>query len=124
MANKLNTLVLFFFIFLCFTIISCNNSIKANANLQGKWEIINASRNGRNTLTLEKGYFEFWNNDSIETNILGEILKTNYELKNNIIFTSSELSTISVVKAKLDTIFLETEISNYLFSFTLVKNIR
>ena len=121
MANKLKPLILFFCFSLLFTIISCDNSKEINTNLQGKWKIINASRNGRSTLTLEKGYFEFWNHDSIRTNILGEILTASYNINDEIISSSSELSEIIVVKAKLDTIFLKTEISNYLFSFTLIK---
>ncbi|MBK7096697.1 MAG: hypothetical protein IPH57_17145 [Saprospiraceae bacterium] len=52
-----------------------------NSEIQGNWNIVNASRNGRPTSTFEDGYIRIWNNDSLETNITGDLIKTNFKLQ-------------------------------------------
>jgi len=107
---------------LLFFFISCAPTVQTNELLQSKWMINKAMRNGRVTSTLEKGFFKFWNHDSLETNILGQIVKTKYKLNKNIIVSESELPSISVVDIGKDTLVLETKINKYLFSFILTKN--
>ena len=103
-------------------LVSCAPAAKTNELLQSKWMIDKAMRNGRVTSTLEKGFFKFWHNDSLETNILGQIVKTKYKINKNIIVSESELPSISVVDIGTDTLVLETKISKYLFSLILTKN--
>ena len=103
---------------------SCNSSDKLNSKLQGKWNLKDAYRNGRKTSTMENVYFRFWNKDSIETNIpiSEKLIYSSYLIEGNDILLSSDLEKFNVNKISSDTLQLRTTISNYLFSFLLIKN--
>lgn len=103
---------------------SCNSSDRINSQLQGKWKLIDAYRNGRRTSTMENVYFNFWNKDSIETNIpiSEKLIYSSYKLDGNDIVLSSDLEKFYVDKISNDTLQLQTNISNYIFSFLLIKN--
>ncbi len=101
---------------------SCTSNVQINEQIQSKWIVDKAMRNGRLTSTMENGFFKFWHLDSLETNILGEKIKAHYHLDKNIIICSSELPQFTVDKAGADTLVLKTKISEYHFSFTLIKS--
>ena len=116
-----------FFLFLAFIALlisfcSCDSSVEANDKLQSKWVVHKAYRNGRVTSTMEKGFFKFWHNDSIETNILGESTKSTYIIQKNIVVADSELPKLTVSNIGKDTLIMETKINKYRFSFTLIKS--
>lgn len=119
---SISFLLIFFSIFLFF--FSCNSSDRINSQLQGKWKLRDAHRNGRRTSTMENVYFNFWNKDSIETNmpISEKLIYSSYKLDGNDIVLSSALEKFCVDKINNDTLHLQTNISNYIFSFVLIKN--
>jgi len=117
----------FYFIFIFVVIIlsltfwSNSNDESLESNIQGKWNIIKATRNGRKTSTFESGYFKFWHSDSIETNILGGKIVSFYHLNKKTIISNSKLPKIIVSKVDNDTLLLKAKISNYAFDFVLKK---
>ncbi|MBT8189719.1 MAG: hypothetical protein KJO29_04775, partial [Bacteroidia bacterium] len=61
-----------FSLLLIVTILSCGeDTVKTSVDiLAGKWNIHEAYRDGRETQTLKKGYFEFSTDQKLKTNIL------------------------------------------------------
>ncbi len=116
------TFIFFTFIAALLSFSSCDPSAKTNDKLQSKWMVHKAYRNGRITSTMENGFFIFWHLDSMETNILGESVKSAYKIQKNIIVTDSDLPKFNVNNIGRDTLILETKINKYRFSFTLTKS--
>ena len=106
--------------FCCIFLLSCSLT-DLNSELQGTWHIAQASRNGRNTSTFENGYFKFWNNDSLETNITGEIIKTNYNLQKKIVLSDGILPDFDVISNELDTMTFQFVINETHFHLVLSK---
>lgn len=119
---KTNPIIIFALFAGIFLFFSCSNEQDTTSLIQGKWNIIKASRNGRKTSTFENGYFQFSGSDSIETNILGEKVSTIYHLENKTIISGSILPKIIVNKVNKDSLFLRTKISSFIFDFILKKN--
>ncbi len=111
-----------FFSFLVLVLFgSCTKNKDLNKKVQGHWVINNAARNGRITYTLEGAYIKLYNNNSLETNISGDPVITNYIFKENILVPDSFLSDIFVDKVNMDTLWLHMTISDNLFSLQLLN---
>ncbi|MEN0005229.1 MAG: hypothetical protein AAF798_13840 [Bacteroidota bacterium] len=116
------TTTLVCFIFLLTT---CKKDVEDNSAelLVGRWEIQEASRNGRSTASLDNLYFEFYEDGSMRTNLSGATETAKYAL---------EPPTIRQMESKMDadytiqeitdsTLFMSTELRGYAFRFLLKK---
>lgn len=90
-------------------------------DLEGKWNIYEASRDGELTTTLEDGYFLF--RDSImETNILGNPIEGKYIFESEAFRHDSSLpATYKITEYSSDTMQLRTEIREFDFIFKLQR---
>lgn len=93
-----------------------------NSEIQGNWNIINASRNGRPTSTFENGFIRIWNNDSLETNITGDLIRTNYKLQKKMILTDDKLPVLNVINKEKDTMAFQFIINETHFHLVLSKS--
>lgn len=93
-----------------------------NSEIQGNWNIINASRNGRPTSTFENGFIRIWNNDSLETNITGDLIRTNYKLQKKMILTDDNLPVFNVINNEKDTMTFQFIINETHFHLVLSKS--
>lgn len=70
---------------------SCKNSSGIEQEgLYGKWDIVNAKRNGKDTPYLRGGYFIIEPNGLMTVNITGSDERGNYNLENNILTLNDE----------------------------------
>ena len=92
--------------------------IDNNEKLHGDWQILEAYRNGRKTVTLEKVYFKFWNGDSIQTNFTGDEISAEYYIKDDSIVIKQKYPSFKVLYLNDDTLNLKTTIMGK--NFTLI----
>lgn len=122
MRNKNNSYLLSLFV--VFAMVSCQSDSAnfAPDTLKGKWNIEQAFRDGKETQTLKKGYFEFSDEQKLKTNILRDTLFYNYVLKGSKIKVD-DTHKISYTVSKLiaDTLILETKIRKFDFRIILLK---
>ncbi|TXF87634.1 hypothetical protein FUA23_18205 [Neolewinella aurantiaca] len=65
------------FLSLCFLsllFVSCEDesgAVSKKATIQGRWELVEARKNNIVTGVVQGLYFEFWPNDSLATNLMG-----------------------------------------------------
>lgn len=70
---------------------SCkNNSGIEQEGLYGKWDIVNAKRNGKETPYLRGGYFIIEPNGLMTVNITGSDERGDYNLENNMLTLNDE----------------------------------
>ncbi len=70
---------------------SCkNNAGIEQEGLYGKWDIVNAKRNGKETPYLRGGYFIIEPNGLMTVNITGSDERGDYNLENNILTLNDE----------------------------------
>lgn len=101
----------------------CKNDSKMNLDvvLDGNWVIDEAFRNNELTTTLDKGYFHF-ENDSMETNIIGRPVSGRVEKLENSFVHNSELPvTYTISHYTGDTMYLQAQIQSFNFLFKLSK---
>ena len=119
MRRLIPTLVLIILIFSC----KQEAEHQISFNLNGKWDIIKATRNGKETKTLKSGYFEF---DSLNNLITSNIFQTqedkSYLIENNIItINGQEKMTFMILGYSNDTLHLSSKIWKYNMQFLLIK---
>jgi len=108
---------------LCILVLGCksDNTVKKSYELEGKWDIYEAYRDGNLTTTLEDGFFEFQDSQMV-TNILGSPIDGVYILDNKSIQHESSLSaTYHISNYSSDSMELETEIRGFDFLFKLQR---
>ncbi|NNE27587.1 MAG: hypothetical protein HKN09_12155, partial [Saprospiraceae bacterium] len=72
--------------------------------LEGRWEITQAFREGRETRTLKDGFFDFTSPDQFRTNILNDEQNYKYRLSGNkIIVESNPIVNYTVLQMLSDT---------------------
>lgn len=77
----MRTLVFLFMIGLTF---SCKEKVSIEASqLQGKWTVNKALRNGKETITLQSAYFMFPNDNSVISNLINNEESTTFTLSGN-----------------------------------------
>ncbi len=118
---------LIIFSFFLMLIQSCNSDsgIQLETNdLEGKWDIIDAFRDGRRTQTLKKGYFEFKSDTILKTNILKDTFEYEYILNRNTINVDDLHQAKYTIKYLAnDTLVLDTRLSKFDFRFVSIKSI-
>lgn len=92
-----------------------------NTNLQGNWKLERADRNGRKTGTFDGAYLNLWHEDSLETNFIGEIIKTNYKYSKKTILTDDKLPEMNVISCEKDTLNIQFNIDGNHFQFIMSK---
>jgi hypothetical protein len=104
---------------------SCNHEFdpQISYDLNGKWDIIKATRNGKETKTLKSGYFEF---DSISNSITSNIFQVpedkTYVIEKNVIsVTGKEKMTFRILGYSNDSLHLASKIWKYDMQFLLIK---
>ena len=104
-------------------LISCDPSDTRATNLplSGYWEIVEASRDGRSTLTLEKAFIHFQSDSVLSTNLLRKEVSSSYErIDNKIIQENPERIEYDISYMTEDSLRLKSIIRGYNFNFSLV----
>ena len=115
---------------LCFGILtllmtSCQGDTAeiASSDLEGRWEIISAYRDGKETMTLRDGFFEFVNPDQFKTNILGDTSLYAYSVsRDRIVVKTDPIIGYTVLDMLSDTLIMRTEIQKLDFIFVSIKS--
>ena len=108
-------------ILICLAIAACRNEAQQARNpLLGKWMITEASRDGEYTETLTDAYFNFIDENSLETNINRRSNQYEYTFEDGVIIQKGSMSaTYRVVVLNDSSLVMETKIRNYDFIFKL-----
>lgn len=109
--------------FCFFILVSCQNENLLQKQIQGKWNVANAERNGKATSTLEDAFFLFEGDSLLTTNILRSIISVPYKLKDQKILQSG----MPPIEYEIEEIFedsliLSTQIRDYHFKFFLARD--
>ena len=96
--------------------------------LIGKWELIEAYRNGSLAESLDDLFFEFYGDGKMRTNISGSTQQSEYQLDGQVILQSAgddgmELS-YEITNISDSTLTLNTNLRRYQFKFELGKAIQ
>lgn len=106
---------------------SCESEEPAfeNNDLLGRWEIKEATRNGRSTESLDELFFEFFADGNMTTNLGGFQESATYEIEDNVIMQrESQFDVDYTIKGISDTsLQLSTQLRDYYFKFNLLKAI-
>jgi len=105
--------------------IACQSEPKINLgsdNLRGHWDIIEAYRDGRETHTLEKGYFEFLDSNTFRTNIFKDTTLYAYTIEDQTVSVNGPSPMkYNVSNLISDTLIMVTEIRKFEFILISVK---
>ena len=123
--NSILSLTFLFFI----VVTACTSDRQAEADtqkqLEGKWELKEAFRNGKVAESLDDLYFEFYDDGQMRTNILGSSGLFPYEIDGvNIVQDGGEdgLDVSYEIKSQSDTLLvLATVLRRYNFEFKLSR---
>lgn len=104
-------------------VISCVADPQINQdNIYGNWEVIAAKRNNRLTSTLKDGYFKFFDEGRMETNIYGEVQYFDMTISDDVIEQTGEMdASYKIRMLKNDTLHISSTIQKYYFDFLAVK---
>lgn len=107
---------------------ACGNDRTARTEelLLGRWEITEATRNGRPTESLEELYFEFFQDGRMITNLLGAAESSRYQVDGNVIAQrESRVETDYAIEEITDsTLTLSARMRDYDFLFRLHRSIQ
>ena len=102
--------------------VACGEDKSAEVDIKGYWEIAEAFRNNKPTLTLENAYINIESDSTLTTNLLRKEIQSDYTRVNDKIRQSSpELIEYQILKLTKDSLELHTEIRGYDFNFILLK---
>ena len=91
-------------------------------DLIGRWEVLDAERDGNKTKSLNKGYFEFHDNQRLLTNILNSKDTILYELVGNTLNLIDQEYSFNVVNLKQDSLILNTRIKKTNFKIRFIRS--
>lgn len=100
-------------------------SVDNTDTLIGRWDIREARRNGQATESLDRLYFEFFEDGNMKTNILGADEEATYELDDNTIRQrDSQMPIDYTIETLSDTsLIMSTTINRFNFRFQLGKTV-
>ena len=102
---------------------ACESEGLTHEDIQGQWSVISATRNGKETTTLEYGYFDFSNDTVFLTNIYSSDQSFGYELRDNKIYQEGgENAVYTVQQNDVDSLVLSTTIRDFDFRFVAVRD--
>ena len=91
-------------------------------DLIGRWEVLDAERDGNKTKSLNKGYFEFYDSERLFTNILNTKDTISYELSGNKLNLLNQKYSFNVVRLMNDSLTLNTRIKKTNFKILFVRS--
>ncbi len=92
------------------------------SQVQGKWNIVSAYRNGNITDSVQDGYFSFNKNNTFETNIPGLPNGQNFEFNNGMFQIKGDTSHYQFLNVSDSTARIKVIIRTIPFLFELKKN--
>jgi len=92
------------------------------SQIQGKWNIVNAYRNGNVTDSVQDGYFSFGMNNTFETNIPGLPNGQNFEFTRGKFQINGDTSHYQFVNVSDSSASIKVIIRTIPFLFVLRKN--
>jgi len=93
------------------------------AKISGKWEIVKAFRNNRETDALEGAFFDFQADGKLIYNLTGAVQEDYYKVENNTIIQSGTADLVYKVKEfEGQTMVLELNMQGFEFQFTLKRS--
>ncbi len=110
---------------LLFGLNACSNGLtKENRKLlEGRWDLVRAEINGRNSDRLRSLFFEF-TDTALINNLMGDVESFPYEIKKNqIIQQSQEPIKFAIEKLEEHSLILSTSLHNSSFWIELDKNV-
>ncbi len=124
-----NHLILTLSLALTFTFQACGPEETPDSSpdeLLGRWELKNATRNGRPTESLADLYFEFFLDGKMKTNIGGAPENASYILVDDEIRQSDSQFNVTYQIEELSdsTLVLATELRGYSFKFLMAKDVQ
>lgn len=95
-------------------------------NILGRWEIKEATRNGKPTESLDQLFFEFFADGTMTTNLSGTRESANYEIEEDQIFQRESQFDVDYTIRNLSdsTLDLTTQLRDYFFKLSLAKKIQ
>ena len=90
-------------------------------DLIGRWEVLDAERDGNKTKSLNKGYFEFYDNERLFTNILNSKDTITYMLEGNTLNLLDQEYSFNVVQLQNDSLILNTRIKKTNFKIRFIR---
>jgi hypothetical protein len=116
---------LMLFMALSFLILpGCNSrkNNKAGQDILGKWAIYDATRNGRATKTLKDGYLSFDAENTLETNILGDVTRSNYQYNGDQLVSSQPFEyDFTVVSISKDSLHINGKMRAFSMDFYMIR---
>lgn len=102
---------------------ACSSEASLGEQLEGKWVVVGATRNDRETETLRDAFFEFSGDSILTTNILRAERSFPIEIKNNKVVQGGPVDiTYDIISITEDTLIMEAIINTYSFSFRSVRD--
>ena len=92
--------------------------------IQGRWEVQEASRNGRPTESLADLYFEFKPEGVLSTNVAGAPEEGTYEIKGDMVLQRNTRidADYKIEELTEQSLVLTTELRGYAFRFAMKKD--
>ena len=121
---KLNYMRYFMIMLACFGLLCCASEEdgKISYQLDGRWTLEKAERNGKETQTLKGAFFHFRPEEQLTTNIMGSEVRSDYVLKDDEILQKEPREIKYVIKQYKDsTMTLQTELRDTEFQFLLKR---
>ena len=110
-------------LFLLIIMGACTSEAGLEEKLEGKWLVVGATRNDRETETLRDAFFEFSGDSILTTNILRAERAFPIEIKNNKVLQTGPIDiTYDIVSVTEDTLIMEAIINTYSFSFRSIRD--
>ena len=105
------------------SITGCSGDRIKYEDLSGRWDILEAERNGRVTQTLQNVYFEFSPDQKMTTNIFGKenTFEIDYDYP-EILTGDDEFKELNIVRLVGDTLEINTRIGDFRYDFNLLKS--
>lgn len=95
----------------------------SNDDLLGKWDVVEAKRNGSLTRTFSNAYFDFQPGNTLETNFSGEVHEAGYQLENGVIVQHGGTPVRYQINEWADSTFmLNFEYMSFHFDFLLARH--
>lgn len=90
------------------------------SDLEGKWTVVSASRNGKVTRTFSNAYFIFSADQTMETNFSGDLIQAAFELEDGAIIQQGDPTIRYDLANWADTsVTLRFQIQDFNFEFVL-----
>ena len=126
--NLPEILIRFYFMTLLGAVLIACNGGNSNqqkiqaAQIQGSWEVIEASRNGQATESLDGLFFRFSDNGTLTTNLMGSDVESPYELSGNtIVQKGDDALSYTIGEVADNRLVLETKLQDMDFKLVLQK---